>query len=135
MKSSLISVFLISAILVPTTFYHIFGSYDSISFNHISSFPTIEMLKLSIIIVGFIVFNELLARNLITIDFIYKTFVIAVLLSIPKYFPADLRKWRRLFEQAIICMWYGQGRYKLNDNAIKRTPRRKPGSRSLFTPV
>lgn len=83
-RSSFLAVALIY-LLIPTLFYQITGLTDAVPFDHLSRFPTGPILKLSLIALVFVAINELLIRRYVTVDFIFKGFLIAVLISIPKY--------------------------------------------------
>lgn len=72
-------------LLIPTLVYQATGITDRVAFDHFSGFPTGPILKISLIAMVFVAFNELLARRYLTVDFIFKSFLVAVLISIPKY--------------------------------------------------
>lgn len=84
-KSSAFSVVLVIFLLIPTIWYQISGLSDAVIFDHISGFPVGPILKITLILLAFVSFNELLARNYISLDFLVKIFVISMLISIPKY--------------------------------------------------
>lgn len=83
MKSSASAVVVLLFLLAPTICYQLYGA--TTTFNHNSDAPTGLILKLTVIVLVFVTFNELLAHKYLTATFLLKTFVISVLLSIPKY--------------------------------------------------
>lgn len=85
LKSSLLSLALMGLLFVPTLFYQLSGLSDAVVFEHLSGFPLTAIAKWSLIFLVFVTFNELLFRNYVSPEYLFKIFVLTILLSIPIY--------------------------------------------------
>lgn len=84
-RSSLTAVVLLIFLLIPTIWYQISGMSDQIAFEHSGNFPSTVIIKLLLVFLVFVTFNELFYHKYVTIDFIFRVFLISIIFSIVRY--------------------------------------------------
>lgn len=84
-RSSLTATILLVILLVPTIWYQISGTSGEVAFEHSADFPTTEIVKLLLVFLVFVTFNELLYYEFVTIDFLFTVFLVCIIASIVKY--------------------------------------------------
>lgn len=84
-KSSAVAIALVIVLLMPTLWFQISGWADAVRFEHFSGFPLATIVKLSVVLLVFVTFNELLYHNYVPIDFLFKTFLVSIVASIGRY--------------------------------------------------
>lgn len=84
-RTSVTAVVLLTVLLLPTIFYQVTGLTASVEFEHFSGFPWIAVAKLALVFLVFVTFNELLYHKYLTVEFLFKAYVICVLASIGRY--------------------------------------------------